>query len=65
MSLESQIIDLEIRLAHQDKLIESLDDVLRSVAGRVEFLERQVKALREGSTGQANVGPGNDRPPHY
>lgn len=65
MSLESQIIDLEIRIAHQDKLIASLDDVVREVSERVESLQRQVAEIRQGAAGQPNVGPGNDPPPHY
>lgn len=63
MPLEDKIIDLEIRIAYQDKLIESLDDVVREFSQRVERLERQVVALREGASSQ--VGPANEPPPHY
>ena len=65
MSVERKIIDLEIRIAHQDKLLAALDDVVREYSDRVLVLERQVVSMREAGTGQPGVGPANDPPPHY
>ena len=63
MSVENQIIDLEIRIAYQDKLIASLDEVIQGFSDRMQKLERQMEALREGASVQS--GPANDPPPHY
>jgi len=65
VSAERKIIDLEIRIAHQDKLLAALDDVVRECSDRVRALEKQVVALREAGTSQPNVGPAHDPPPHY
>jgi SlyX protein len=64
---EERLIDLEIRYAHQSRLVAALDDVVREFAARVEKLERQMSALRES---QAEAAPGaavgsDERPPHY
>lgn len=64
MSLENRIIDLETRVAYQDKLIAELDGVIREFADRVEILERQVKEAEANST-SAGDNPANERPPHY
>ena len=66
MSLEQRVIDLEIRLTHQHKLIESLDEVVREFAARVERLERHA-AEGGGDAGAppGSAAPANDPPPHY
>ena len=46
-SAEERLTDLEIRYAHQSRLVAALDDVVREFASRVEKLERQMIALRE------------------
>ncbi len=59
-----RIGELEIRLAYQDKLLSELDDVVQSFALRVERLERQLSDLRDNVSTQ-EIGPGDDKPPHY
>ncbi len=63
MSVEERLIDLEVRLAYQSTMINSLDEVVREFASRVERLERQLGEMvrAEGDGG----GVVNDRPPHY
>lgn len=61
--MEARIVDLEIRLTHQDQTIQALDEVVRTFAARVEELERQVRALR--GAGMPPVGPADEPPPHY
>lgn len=56
--------DLEIRLAYQDKVIADLDDVVRSFSLRVQRLERQLADLQD-SVGSPEIGPADDKPPHY
>lgn len=64
MPFEGRLIELEIRISHQDKVIEALDDVVRAFATRVEKLERELETLRKTAGGLA-VGPPDEPPPHY
>jgi uncharacterized coiled-coil protein SlyX len=59
-----QISDLEHRVAYQDKLLADLDDVVRVFCNRVERLERHITELQD-SVGHQEIGPGNEKPPHY
>jgi uncharacterized coiled-coil protein SlyX len=61
--MDERIIELEIRIAHQDRAIAALDDVVRAFTTRVERLEQQIQELRAG--GAAPLGPADDPPPHY
>jgi uncharacterized coiled-coil protein SlyX len=42
-----KLIDLEVRIAYQDRTIGALDEVVRELAGRVVRLEAEVARLRE------------------
>lgn len=61
--MEERIVELEVRLAYQDKLIADLDEVLRSFVARLEMLEREVRELKQ--TAVTQVGPPDETPPHY
>ncbi len=62
--MDERIIELEIRIAHQDQVIGALDDVVRAFTMRVENLERELSALR-GAAGALPIGAADDPPPHY
>ncbi len=64
MSLEERVTDLEIRLTYQQKVIATLDEVVREFAARVEQLEKQVASLGRG-TADEPAPPTHERPPHY
>ena len=64
MSSEKRIVDLEVRAAHQDRLIDELDQVLREFTARVEKLEALLEDLRESADAEP-IGPADDPPPHY
>lgn len=62
----SNLIELQERIAYQDRLIAELDDVVRSFTVRVEGLEREVMRLRTAVLDAAlPSGPANEPPPHY
>ena len=64
--MEDRIVDLEIRIAYQERLIGDLDEVVRSFARRVEALERELASHRQLLTEHAlAIGPGDHKPPHY
>ena len=64
--LSERIVDLEVRLAYQDRVVATLDEVVRTFTSRVEELERAVVALRSSvESPPATLAPSNDPPPHY
>lgn len=62
--MEEQIIELQIKVAHQERLLADLDDVVKAFTRRVELLERELKELRETQTALP-IGGANEPPPHY
>ena len=62
---DERIIELEIRIAHQDKVIAALDEVVRTFAARVERVERQVEGLTTSVGDVGPVGRPDEPPPHY
>lgn len=64
MSEEQRLVDLEIRAAYQDKVIEQLDEVVREFAERVQALERELGELKK-SLDAPPIGPADEPPPHY
>ena len=64
--MDDKIIELEIRITYQDKLIAELDSVVCEFTKRLQTLERHIADLRESASGlSAAVGPGDEPPPHY
>ncbi|WLI88871.1 SlyX family protein [Massilia sp. R2A-15] len=67
MSNEDRFVDIEIKLAHQEDLVESLNDVVYQQSRRIDQLEAMVAQLLEHVRNAAQSGPGaaNEPPPHY
>jgi len=66
---EERFIDLETRLAHQDQLLNELNDVVTQQQAKIMQLDELCNTLimRVRSMGEAlpDSDPGNERPPHY
>jgi uncharacterized coiled-coil protein SlyX len=62
-TLGETVIDLEVRLAYQDRLIATLDELVRALYARVDELAKEVRELREGAA--PAIGPAAEPPPHY
>ena len=66
---EERFVDLEVRLAHQDQLLNQLNDVVTEQQAKIMQLEELCKALIERVRSVSEAGPGSDtvdeRPPHY
>jgi SlyX protein len=66
---EERFVDLESRLAHQDQLLNDLNDVVIQQQTKIMQLEELCKALiqRVRAVGEGPTeGDGSDeRPPHY
>jgi SlyX protein len=66
MANEERIVELEVRVAYQDKIIADLDEVIRSFTVRVERLERELREVRDLASQGSPDADGNDPPPpHY
>jgi SlyX protein len=67
VSNEDRFVDIEIKLAHQEDMVESLNQVVYQQAKRIDQLEKMVNQLAEHIRNNAQSGPNpvNDRPPHY
>ena len=60
--MENRIIELEIKLAHQDDLLRSLDDVVARLQKQVDVLSKEFRFLQLRDAGET---PPNEPPPHY
>ncbi len=66
---EERFIELESRAAHQDQLLNELNDVVTAQQAKIMQLEELCKSLlgRVRSLGEATPSSdaGDERPPHY
>ncbi|ALK94961.1 SlyX family protein [Massilia sp. WF1] len=67
MSDEDRVIDIEIKLAHQENLVDSLNQTIYEQGRRIDQLEAMVAKLAEHlrALRDAGQGPVNEKPPHY
>ena len=67
MSQEDRFIDIEIKLAHQEDLVETLNETIYRQGRRIDQLEAMVASLADHlrTVQSARQGPVNENPPHY
>lgn len=68
MNTEDRFIDLEIKLAMQEDLLDTLNRTVYEQSRRIDQLEAMLAKLAEHVQNNAHSGPGtilNERPPHY
>lgn len=64
--IEIRMDELEMRVAHQDKTIAELNEVITQQWKKVEMLERQLRRLGEElETMESSEALANQKPPHY
>jgi SlyX protein len=70
MKMEDRLTELEIKLAFQDDLLESLSQTVARQQQEIELLQAQMRLLyqqmnkaNDGTGGSA--GPQHEIPPHY
>ncbi|MEM1174101.1 MAG: SlyX family protein [Pseudomonadota bacterium] len=67
--MEDRIIELESRLAHQDHLLQELNDVLTDQQSRLMRLETLCRSLADRLQAIGEMMPatggGDEPPPHY
>lgn len=67
MNTEDRFVDIEIKLVHQEDMVESLNQRVYEQQKQIDKLEGTLAALvqhlRDNAAGQQ--APLNERPPHY
>ncbi len=65
-AMEERITELESRIAFQGQTLDDLDGEVRLMVKRLERLEKLLSELaREPRAGREDVGPHDEKPPHY
>jgi uncharacterized coiled-coil protein SlyX len=64
-SAEERIVALETQIAYQDRLLDTLDQVVREFTARVETLEHKLQLLQGTLVDVVDPEPSDDPPPHY
>ncbi|GAB3542777.1 SlyX family protein [Noviherbaspirillum agri] len=69
MTHDDRLVDIEIKIARQEDLVDTLNRTLYEQQKKIDELEalctalaRHIKEMREASTER---GPANEKPPHY
>jgi len=67
VSHEDRFVDIEIKLAQQEDLLESLNAIVYQQGRRIDGLEETIQNLIEHirTSAQNGQSPLNDKPPHY
>jgi SlyX protein len=67
VSHEDRFVDIEIKLAHQEDLVDTLNQTVYQQSRRIDQLEAMLAKLVEHvrNLQEAGQGPVNERPPHY
>jgi SlyX protein len=65
MDDQSRVTELEMRLAHQEKAIADLNDVVLAQWRKIEALERQLARMNQEMQNLESGPVPVDRPPHY
>ncbi|CAN5511161.1 SlyX family protein [soil metagenome] len=60
---EQRIIDLEMRITHQDDLVDRLNSVIYEQQKQIDQLIKKMSALEKQS--EDPTAPRNEKPPHY
>lgn len=65
---EDRLVDLEMKITHQEHLIEQLSKALYQQQMQLDQLDATLKALGkrlQSGGNDGDFGPGNEKPPHY
>lgn len=66
--IDNRLIDIEIKIAHQEDLVDTLNQTVYEQARRIDQLEAMIAKLAEHVRNNAHSGPNtilNEKPPHY
>jgi uncharacterized coiled-coil protein SlyX len=58
-------LDLDVKLAYQERLIQELDALVREFGTRLDAAERELKQIKQAMPAPVPLGAANEPPPHY
>lgn len=64
MTVDDAIIDLEVKVAFQEKAIAELDEVVRGLRNEIDALRAEVGRLADHAQNAGAPTP-DEKPPHY
>lgn len=69
MQDEKRLVELEIKISHAERIIEDLNEGLYRQQLQIEKLEQSLnlmaKKLQSNLADDLDIGPANEKPPHY
>lgn len=65
--ISDRLVDIEIKISHQEDLVESLNQTIYQQGRRIDQLEAMVASLADHlrTLQSSRQGPLNEKPPHY
>lgn len=69
-SIDARLIELEVKAAFQEDLLETLNDIVTRQQQQIDLLQQQFQALYQqvqssGPSGGGSTDPRHEIPPHY
>jgi uncharacterized coiled-coil protein SlyX len=58
-------MDVDVKLAYQERLIRDLDALVREFAARLERVERELREVKAAVPAPLPLGGAGEPPPHY
>lgn len=58
-------LDLDVKLAYQERLIQELDALVRELGARLDKAERELEQIKQAMPPPLPLGAINEPPPHY
>lgn len=66
---EKRFVDVETKVTHQEFLVEQLNEIVYQQQIKIDQLEaaltKMAKRMAQMAVGEAEIGPANEKPPHY
>jgi SlyX protein len=62
---ESRIINIEMKISHQDVMLEELHQVIYRQQAEIDLLNKKLKLLQEQFASDSEIRPAGEKPPHY
>jgi SlyX protein len=62
---EERLINIEMKISHQDQMLEELHQVVYAQQAAIDLLEKKIKIMSEQMSADADIRPAGEKPPHY
>jgi SlyX protein len=72
MTIEDRLVDIEIKIARQEDLVDTLNRTIYEQQKKIDELEalctalaRHIREMRDSAKDGTHAAPINEKPPHY